>query len=328
MFYLCRCFNNAFEMNTKLYILLILSLLFLASCIDNSDQTGGGPKPTDEQVPLNEENILGQWEIYFYTKSMHAPTAKLDAKYRYADEDGFSIGFEPNGIFYEKNVFGMEVVRGKYEFVKDKTTEKIEQIFFYDYKSKWTGDDTTSYATIPYLYKNRMVYRSLYHGTASNHNFNIEDLKYLRNLERDPHYYPKDNPVFNKSLVNEDELLGTWFLFKSSEGIDQEWFDKTEDIYGTLTVFKIENGERIFESYFPDGPMSRRGKFRIVDDVIHMYNTTTDADGKEKNESFAYWVQSWTTSGATEIMKEGHTTRKKENVLQEYSTMTYHRKVK
>ena len=313
-------------MNTKLYLLLFLPLVLLVSCIDNSDQKGGGTVPTDEQMPLNEQNILGEWEIYFYTKAMHAPTAKLEAKYRYADEDGFSIGFESNGVFYERNVFDMEVVRGKYEFVKNETNGNIERIKFYDYKSKWTGDDTTSYATIPYLYKNRMVYQSRYHGTASNHNFNIEDLKYLRNLERDPHYYPKDNPAFKKSLIIEKELLGTWFLFKSTVGIDQEWFDETKDRYGTLTVFKIENGDRVFEMYFPDGELSRRGKYRIVDDVVHMYNIKEGTENE--TESFAYWVQSWTTTGTTEIMIEGYTTRKKENVLQEYSSMTYHRKVK
>lgn len=322
-------------MNTKLYLILFLPLLFFVHCVDNGDEKGGESEPTQEEVPLNEQNILGQWEIYFFTKSMHAPSANLNAKYRYADEDGFSIGFEPNGVFYEKNVFDMEIIRGKYEFMRNKTTNKIDSLRFYDYKSLKTGKDTVTYASIPYLYKNRMVYLSRYYGTAENNLFNIEDLKYLRNMERDPHYYPKDNPAFKKSIIDEEDLLGTWFLFSSTETIDQETFDVTheKERYGTQTIFKIENGERIFELYFPDGVLSRKGKFRIVDDVIHLYNER-ESDGKvtngvkEKNESFAYWVQRWYITGNNEIMEEGYTTRKKENVLQEFTTRTYHRKIK
>ena len=319
-------------MSTKLYLLIFIPFFLITSCVDNSDEGkdsgGGGGTVPQELLELNEENILGTWELYFYNKTIYAPALNLNTKYRYTDEDGFSITFKENGVFYEKNVFDMYTIEGEYEFVKNPVTNKNDSIKFH-FDSNFTGKDTTTWVSIPYLYRNRFIYHSKYHGTSKGYLFNVEDLKYYRNMERDPNYYPSDNPAFKKTLVNEDDLLGTWYLFKSEIRLDEVWSEGDTKAYGTLLIFSIENGERIFEHYAPNNQgLVRRGKYRIVDDVIHMYVVEDLGGGKTENKSFQYWVRDWKITGGTEIMIEGFTARYKENILQEVEERSYHRKVK
>lgn len=326
-------------MITKLYPPVFILFLFFISCVDNSDEKkggsgggggeGGGSEPTTELLDLNEENILGSWEVYFYTKAMHAPALDLNVKYRYTDDDGFSVTFEEGGVFYEKNVFGMTVIEGRYEFVKNEMTNKNDSIRFI-FVDKKTGKETRNSAAVPYLYNNRFIYHSIYHGTTKEDNilFNVEDFKYYRNLERDPNYYPSDNPAFKKTSIDENELQGSWNLFKAEMRLDEEWLEVDKEKYGTITTFRIENGERIFDQYAPGNIFIRTGKYRIVDDVIDMYSNEKDPDTGEDFRSFQYWVRDWqTAAGGTEIMIEGFIDRNPENMLQEREKKSYHRKV-
>lgn len=319
-------------MNTKLYLLILFPFLtFLFSCVDNSDQIGGGGGGTipDVQLELNEENILGTWEVYFTTKSMNAPALDINAKYRFPDEDGFSVTFEKDGVYYEKNVFDMYTIKGKYEFVKNAEGTKNDSIRFY-YNSKYTGDDTISSAAIPYLYDNRFVYISRYHGSFQGYVYNLEDMKYYRNLEKAPNYYPEDNPAFKKKIINEDDLLGTWYLFKSETRIDGDSFEDLQEEYGSLTIFSKVGDKRIYEFYKRGKELTKRGEYRVVDDVIHMYSIVQGTDKVEPDTlSFMYWVRDWNVTGSgTEIMTEGFEGRNKDNVLQELQQTSYHRKIK
>lgn len=317
-------------MNTKLY-LSISFFIFLFGCVDNSDQIeGGGGGIPAVQLELNEENILGSWEVYFYTKRMNAPTLDISAKYRFPDTDGFSVTFEENGVYYEKNVFDMYTIKGRYEFVKNEQTLKNDSIRFY-FKSKWTGEDTITSAAVPYLYDNRFVYISRYHGSIQGYAYNLEDMKYYRNLKKDPYYYPTDNPAFKKTLISEDDLLGTWYLFKSETRIDGDSFENGKEFYGSLTVFSKQGDKRIYELYTPGGQeLSQRGEYRLVDDVIHMYTIGVKKGTTEPDTiSSMYWIRDWSvTGGGTEIMTEGFEGRNKDNVLQEKEETSYHRKIK
>lgn len=322
-------------MNTKLYLFLILFLFSVVSCVDNSDEPSTPPPPPEEKLKLTEENLLGKWEIYYYFKYINSTSANISDDYRYPDEDGFSITFEKGGTFYEQNVFDVVVRKGTYEIEEEK-----EQVKFY-FKSKKTGIDTTTIVNFPYIYDNRFVYQAAYPKEREGHIFNIKDLKYCRNVEKAPDYYPSENPAFNKKdAIDESELLGTWILIQKRIRIDGKWLEETEAdrlYYGTESVFEIKNGKRIFKQYHPNGKTrSEKGEYRIVDDVIHMYNVDTLIVDKEKNTikldtvSFMYWVQDWTNKGTdeVEIIIEGFKERRDDSPQYAREEIAYHRKKK
>lgn len=322
-------------MNTKLYLFLILFLFSVVSCVDNSDEPSTPPPPPEEKLKLTEENLLGTWEIYYFFKNINSASANISDNYRYTDFDGFTTTFEKGGTFYEKNVFDIVVRKGTYEIDEEK-----EQVNFY-FKSKNTGIDTTTTVNFPYIYNNRFVYQEIYPIEREGHTFNVKDLKYCRNVERAPNYYPSENPAFDKKeIIDESELLGTWVLILKKtivNGIPLEETEADRLYYGTESVFEIKNGKRVFKQYHPNNKTgSENGEYRIVDDVVHMYNVDTIIVDTIKNivrldtVSFMYWIQDWTNKGTdgAEIIIEGFRERRDDSPQYAREEKAYHRKKK
>lgn len=304
------------NLKTVTKLIFLLTLTILASCVKNNDEVK--TKPSPEKVELTFKNIAGSWEIYFYTKSVVDAKTNVKSQYRFTEEDGYSVTFLEDGTYYENNVFGHRNISGKYligDFDaddKDKIWEigplpgKKKNGVFMTYKTLKTKVDTTMRAEIPELYSDHFAYRDRYWGTTKDGKttFLVEDIKYLRNLKKAPNYMP-EGKEFYKNNIDIQQLLGRWEFYNQFviiNGVRHEATDSVKAQFNRLyTVFKIENGLNIFEEYIikqnketlkDETVLNRNGEFKVIDDVVHMYNIYTDPNTKEKVvESFKLWIK-------------------------------------
>lgn len=298
---------------TKLFLFTAI-LATLGSCVNNKDQVT--VKPDENIVELTPKSLSGKWEIYFWNKTIIPTSTNIPTKYRFTEEDGFSITFLENGTYHENNVFGMKTIDGKYlignykdddrEAIWDKgpqANKKKDGLFlrYYDEKLK---RDSLRKAEIPQMYETHFAFRHRYGGVEKNNpknGYRVEDIKYYRNVQKAPNYMPT-SPEFHKNMINMNDLLGRWQFYnykKIVNGepvIDQDAEDRRNKDF---IVYRLENGKQIYEehAYLIDKEtqkevlkLVRKGEFKIIDDVVNMM-TNSNGTNTIKTESFKHWIK-------------------------------------
>ncbi|NDV78835.1 hypothetical protein D0T57_07605 [Dysgonomonas sp. 511] len=287
-----------------------------ASCVNNEDEPGATPpdpplKPTD----LKEDELLGTWETYYMSKEIQAQYyagANPDTypSFRLIEYDGYKTSY-----FYDSE-------REEYRFttknvidsiIEDGTYSTKGNCITYDWKSKWTGEDTTTYQWIgeightPGILKRYIEYSNVKNEYFPNAKFFVRDFFLERETSIAPNSVVDINP--EKEMVDFDYLLGNWEItgFTQWIGVDtSEEFNKkqSEILKGTLFTFRRNEKN---EPSCTIGGYDEYGKWvesenliEIVDDVIYfIYDEkvvvpNTDPDAEKEfylvKESFNFRV--------------------------------------
>lgn len=276
----------------KYFILLLASFSFIMiSCSSNDDSDKPeppGPPPPEDTVDIDEsEYIFGEWEVGYFTK-----TVDSTSPFRNIIMDGFTITFDKNYSYKEKNSLGEVNLEGSFK-VKDKNN------IILTFKASNGVDDTTMVFKVTTLTDKVMVrvneYETKYENEGSTTIFKEKDIQYLRNTATAPEEnfegYPgvRERDRFKK-LVPDYFNGAQWELTLirdriSTNGVDYSSWEELKDsekYKGNKFSFVIDKNSRhgTFTEILDGGTgVANKGEVVLIDDVMHLYYYT-DEKGK------------------------------------------------
>lgn len=343
---------------TKLYSIFILSFVFLfASCVNNGDEPPK-PEPPRESIPLEKKNLVGTWEVYYFTKRIIDDKTGRDTSYRYPEKDGFTVTFKDDGTYEEKNVFGgaVKYASGTYSLGKSDPSLKYNDQIILVHPDTTGTKMVTDYAYVPSLYEDSFAYLLSYNGTTDNgkEKFWISDIYYFRN-KKYPDFVAEG---IKKSMLKESDLTNTfWELYQYNLWIDADhYYAKLNDdgtiFYDNENVkeaaagmgqryyFQVENGSLVFYEFLKDkmDKANKKGDVIINDDIVNMrwqgWKEVKDEEGKVTGkewaeESYAWWIKDpIKTSEGLRRIEDYNKYRDIKNVLQVKEEIAHYREVK
>lgn len=332
------------EFFKKFYIVLSLSLFLIQpSCVSNDDPPPAPPTPpvNRETVELNVENIKGTWEVYYFTKQTIAESLNLDATYRNTEYDGFTITFEDNGKYQERNVFGDLVVEGTYTFgKKDPKVEGENDLIYLNYIDT-AGVKQINDIYIPNLFEETFAWYDTYHGDAQGVQFKVQDIRFYRHTERAPDYKPVDKTMEKNELSEDDLMNGRWELYKYEKRVDAQWLavpDSIKKKYGEQYLFRYEKDSLRYYAFGANNhtQYALTGLALVVDDVIHMrwsgWVDKKDEEGNVKKEfqirAFKWWVlEKIKTSSNVDALRDFDRYRDVKDVLKDVEESAYYKRI-
>ncbi len=309
----------------KILYILLFALIGLVSCSNNNDEKKG-----DEWIPptpptdLLEDQILGTWETYYSQKEIQVKfSSGVQTTYpgfRLTEYDGFKTTFfkDPATGEYKFKTFNV-----LYDLIEEGTYRtKVDSVLF-EWKSKHTGKDTTTYQRIREIGATDGVvkwFRNYPGRTADGTKYNITDTRANREINTNPTATNGVNPA--KVKIDFDDLSkGKWqingFFRYYGEDIDPVYNEKMGKVLiGTTFDFYTEGGDRrcIMRGYNRDTDKWEEVDYpvTVVDDVIYFfYKKKVPIDKGENgeefqlvNESFFLWVYEKKSANAFTDYKE------------------------
>ena len=253
-------------MKKLLFLILILIPLLFANCSKNSGDEG---KP-NTGIPITPENILGTWEIYHFTKRVRAAGTLSNDKEessgtarRHADYDGYRITFDSDGkTYFETNPLKHTTITGEY------TVDASASSVTLRYKSPYTGQDSTTIMRITRMAGNESLYTRImeYPLVIGDLNFEVEDIQYLRNIDKAPDAHPN----VEKVSLSRDNMAGSWKVKTYKKTVNGNIEANAGDTI-VNSIYAFDNNYK-YKAFDPDGELLQEGPYVITDDVIHMYN--------------------------------------------------------
>ena len=258
-------------MKYLIYIFFIASFLFaFNSC------GGGSDNPVDiiEPTVLDKDDLIGTWEIYYSQKDFILNGTTYPG-FRDPEMDGFRTKFYKDGETYkfiDYNPILAVVDQGTYDIDNGHIVFTVTQ-----YSGRDTLYTTRQNVTNIVLEKGLLYVDYSYTITISGQNYQISDLRRLRNIETAPGVHPN----VTKVDINFDDYVGTWELYDAdvfkgtqrNKGMSEAWLDKPN-----ITRFKFyynDKGQKIGEKQVYRAALDTTtvigpSPVVIVDDVIHL----------------------------------------------------------
>lgn len=316
---------------------LLLSIIFL-NCSGGSDDPNP-VIPPDPGGELTQDNLIGNWEIYFSKKDLILlPERTRYEGFRNPEMDGFLTKF------YKEN--------GSYKFINynpikeviDEGTYTISDGYILFNVEKFKGKDSiyvTKQNVTNFDTKNNiMSVNYTYNLTYQNKNYEISDIRRLRSVEKAPNVHPN----VEKLSVNFDDYVGTWQVYDYIVLINYNWdveYSKSELKEEIKTSFKFyydNDGQKKAIRYNYDSKTNQKTAFGpmpvlIIDDVIHMLFRTDVGNGVIENDGWFLWVTDRKayldpdTNNQTEMIRDSNEGRYKDNPVSLYQTRRYFKKV-
>ena len=258
-------------MKYLIYIFVIPSLLFVFNSCG-----GGSDNPVDiiEPTVLDKDDLIGTWEIYHSRKDIVLNGLSYKG-FRDPEMDGFRTKFYKEGETYkfiDYNPILAAIDQGTYDIDNGHIVFTV---------TKYSGRDTL-YTTRQNVTNIKLDEGLLYVDysytiTISGENYQISDVRRLRNIETAPGVHPN----VTKVDVNFDDYVGTWELYDADVlygglrniGKSEALLDKPN-----ITRFKFyynDKGQMIGENQVYRAALDTTtvigpSPVVIVDDVIHL----------------------------------------------------------
>ncbi len=253
---------------SKFLIFSSIFVLFLfGSCSTNSNGSDDdNNNNNNNSKPITPENVLGTWEIYYFTKRMRPAGTQsgTGTTRRHAEYDGYRITFEnERKTYFETNPLKQKTINGTYSV--DESTSSITL----KYASPHSGKDSTTVMRITRMDDGGSLYTRVieYPLSVGDLKYEVEDIQYLRNIDKAPNAHPN----VDKVALSRENMTGSWKVKKYTKTIDGTVDSAAGDTI-VNSVYKFDK-DYTYKAYSPDGEFIQHGPYAITDDVIHMYNS-------------------------------------------------------
>lgn len=308
--YICRIknYNRLMnKINTKLILLSLTLFLTVTSCVKKTNGIiEDGPETA---IGLTHDNLAGKWEIFYNNKLVKVgktSTEAIGTDYRYTDLEGFSVEFydggrvdgdKNKGRFKDRNVFDMVTQEGTYELIlKPVNVTQGSDSIRYHFKSKATGNDSITTFAIPGVFENHLArYQEYWQALdkTATVKYYIADTYFYRNVDKDENYQLKGK---NKNLLDKEQLIGDWQFSSYGESLNGKWNYNVKEQTGQYGEVLRLNADGTYVNFtkadYNQNPKndSKKGYYRVIDDLIQLYRIAETANGKDTLSS-KLWIK-------------------------------------
>lgn len=270
-------------------MLFLLISLIQVSCTSNDNGEDDEPTPIDVVVPVNQANLVGSWQLYYFTKQVNSGLTL-----RYLLEDGYGItlfaeGSDGKSRFKETDARDIVTNQGTYTVIGSDSIK-------FEFKSLYSGEDTTSTVSVARLSDKRLTTYDKYTMLSKDKSvkYNVFDVRVFRNMKT----MPNDYPGVDKEPIVLEKLFGKWEVYSYRFFVNGQAPANIAEIQakniGVVYYFyKDGNGKSKFKLYDNTQILRDQGDLAVIDDVIHLYFNANDNNGVEKEYHLAIKAQDW-----------------------------------
>lgn len=279
-------------MKYLIYIFVIPSLLFAFNSCGGS---GGEDNPiTIDSTKVTKDDLIGTWEIYHSRKDI-VLNGLTYTGFRDPEMDGFRTKFYKDGDTYkfiDYNPVLAVVDQGTYDIDNGHIIFTVTQ-----YSGRDTLYTTKQNVTNIVLEEGLLYVDYSYTLTISGQNYQISDLRRLRNIATAPGVHPN----VTKVDINFDDYVGTWELYDADVLIDgRRNIGKSETLLDKPNIrrFKFyynDQGQKVGENQLYQAALDTTtvigpSPVVIIDDVIHLLFKFKTDEGIIGNDGIFLWI--------------------------------------